>query len=119
VAGAILLTLATAACDEAGPPAHRRVAGGDAAAGRQLVAEFGCASCHVVPGRRGPRGHVGPSLAGFGARGYIAGILPNTPDNLVRWLRDPPAVAPLTAMPELGLDERQARDIAAFLATLR
>jgi cytochrome c1 len=41
--------------------------------------------------------------------------LPNTPDNLVRWLRDPQAVSPQTIMPDLGLGEPQARDIAAYL----
>jgi cytochrome c2 len=119
VAGATLLALALAGCGEAEVPARQRVAGGDAALGRQFVAERGCAACHVVPGRRGPQGQVGPSLAGFGARGYIAGVLPNTPANLVRWLRNPPEVAPATAMPSLGLEEQEARHIAAFLVTLR
>jgi cytochrome c2 len=68
---------------------------------------------------RGARGRVGPSLAGFAGRGYIAGVLPNTPDNLVWWLRDPPEVVPRTAMPDLGLGQAEARHVAAFLATLR
>jgi cytochrome c len=119
LAGATLLALALAGCGEAEVPVQQRVAGGDAALGRQFVTERGCAACHVVPGRRGPQGHVGPSLAGFGGRGYIAGVLPNTSENLVRWLRDPPEVAPRTAMPDLGLGEGEARHIAAFLVTLR
>lgn len=119
VAGATLLALALASCGETDVPADQRVTGGDAALGRRLVAERGCAACHLVPGGPGLHGHVGPSLAGFAARGYIAGILPNTPENLVRWLRDPPQVAPRTAMPELGLGEQEARHIAAFLVTLR
>lgn len=120
-AGALLLAAAALlpGCREDEPPRHMTIAGGDAAQGRSLIVARGCAACHVIPGLRGPRSHVGPSLAGIGARGYLAGILPNTPDNLVRWLRDPPAIAPRTAMPELGLDQAEARHIAAYLVTLR
>lgn len=118
VAGAAL-ALALVACDDATVPPHQRVVGGDAAMGREAVVALGCTTCHVVPGLRGPRGHTGPSLARFGGRGYIAGVLPNTPDNLVRWLRDPPSVAPRTAMPGQDITDAQARDIAAFLVTLR
>ena len=100
-------------------PAQHRLQGADAAAGRRLVIEHDCGVCHVIPGLRGARSHVGPSLAGFGGRGYIAGVLPNTPDNLVRWLLDPPAIAPMTAMPDLGLREQEARHIAAYLTTMR
>lgn len=99
--------------------AGQAVAEGDPALGRRLVAMHGCTACHVVPGLRGPRSHVGPPLRGVGAGRYIAGILPNTPQNMRRWLRDPPAIAPGTAMPRLGLDEAEARHITAFLATLR
>lgn len=118
-----MLLLAAAAllpgCREEERPLHMVIAGGDVVQGRHLVAAHGCASCHVIPGFRGPRSHVGPPLAGIGARGYLAGMLPNTPDNLVRWLRDPPAVAPRTAMPELGLNQAEARHVAAYLVTLR
>lgn len=49
----------------------------------------------------------------------IAGELPNTPDNLVRWIKDPKLVEPGTAMPDLGLSDEQARDVAAYLYTLQ
>jgi cytochrome c1 len=62
--------------------------------------------------------YVGPALDQMGERAYIAGVLPNTPDNMERWLRDPAAVKPGTAMPDLGVSEQDARDIAAFLRTL-
>jgi cytochrome c1 len=62
---------------------------------------------------------VGPPLILFGERTMIAGELPNTPDNLVRWLQNPSMVESGTAMPDLGLTTDQAYDIAAYLYTLR
>lgn len=108
-----------AGCLQPAGAEQHRVAGADAIAGHRLVVRHDCGVCHVIPGVRGSRGRVGPSLAGFGRRGYVAGILPNTPDNLVWWLLDPPDVSPRTAMPQLGLAVAEARQIAAFLATLR
>jgi cytochrome c len=62
---------------------------------------------------------VGPPLTMFARRAYIAGQLPNEPDNLIRWIRDPQAVEPGTAMPSLGVEPAVARDMAAYLYTLR
>ena len=50
---------------------------------------------------------------------FIAGLLRNTPDNMMTWLRNPQAVSPGNAMPDMALDEDQARDITAYLYTLR
>jgi cytochrome c1 len=86
-----------------------------AARGRVAIPQYGCQSCHVIPGIVGGRVAVGPPLDHYGARLYIAGHLPNTPENLVRWLRSPDAVKPQTTMPNLGLGERDAADIAAYL----
>jgi cytochrome c len=117
---ALAAAMAAAACDGGEPPAGPvGVAGGDARAGHRAVALRDCGVCHAIPGVRGARGKVGPSLAGFGGRGYVAGVLPNTPDNLVRWLQEPQAVAPRTAMPDFGIGPGEARDIAAFLYALR
>lgn len=63
--------------------------------------------------------HVGPPLDGFGRRTLIAGRLPNTPESLVRWLQDPQAVKPGSAMPALGVSDAHAREMAACLSTLR
>ncbi|WP_209381817.1 c-type cytochrome [Pararoseomonas baculiformis] len=117
-ATAFATVIALAGCDEAVPD-HLRIPGGNARLGARIVAERDCGVCHVIPGLRGARGRVGPSLAGFGARGYVAGVLPNNPDNLLWWLQDPPAVAPGTAMPDLGLRQEEARHVAAFLYGLR
>jgi len=89
--------------------------GGSAQRGATLIRSVGCGRCHSIPGIRGADGAVGPPLNAFSRRTYIAGQLPNSPDNLVRWLVDPPAVEPGTAMPSLGLSPEQARDIAAYL----
>ncbi|RZJ60905.1 MAG: cytochrome c [Acidovorax sp.] len=67
----------------------------------------------------GPAAYVGPPLDGFGKREIIAGVLPNSPDNLERWLVHTQSIKPGTAMPELGVAPRDARDMAAFLVTLR
>jgi hypothetical protein len=62
---------------------------------------------------------VGPPLSNFALRAYIAGQLPNQPENLLRWLQDPQEVEPGTAMPNLGVGLSVARDMAAYLYTLR
>jgi len=91
---------------------------GDARAGRHWIAAYGCGSCHTIPGVPGARGLVGPPLSKMGRRSFIAGEMANTPSNLVRWVMDPQAVEPGTAMPDLGVTEARARDIAAYLESL-
>lgn len=95
-----------------------QVDGGDAARGRTLIVAFGCAHCHTVPGVRQATGNVGPPLTRFADRTFVAGMLRNEPDNLLRWLRQPQSVVPGNAMPDMGLSDQQARDIAAYLYTL-
>ena len=92
--------------------------GGDPAAGRAAILRHGCNACHAIPDIGGFGGQVGPSLAGVGQRAYIAGKLPNTAANLVRWIQDPHAVDEHTAMPTLGLTDKEARDVAAYLYTM-
>jgi cytochrome c1 len=87
--------------------------------GKQLIVGYGCGSCHMIPGVHGARGLVGPPLLYFSRRTMIAGELPNTQENLVLWVEHPRQVEPKTAMPDLGLDDDQAYDIAAYLYTLR
>ena len=91
----------------------------DAARGRIALAQYACQSCHIIPGVTGPRVYVGRALDDLAARKYIAGTLPNTRDNLVRWIRDPKGIDPHTPMPVLGVTERDARDMTAYLLTLR
>jgi mono/diheme cytochrome c family protein len=91
----------------------------DAARGKTAILQYACITCHDIPGVVGANAPVGPPLRGIASRGLIAGVLPNTPDNLVRFLREPQEVKPMGAMPGLGVTERDARDIAAYLQTLR
>ena len=86
--------------------------------GAMALLQYACTSCHRIPGIVGADAHVGPPLKGIASRKYLAGRLPNTPENLVRWIRDPKSVNPATLMPNLDVTENHARDIAAYLSTL-
>jgi cytochrome c2 len=92
---------------------------GDARHGAALIAATGCGSCHSIPGVPGAGGRVGPPLDNIGSRTVLAGLLPNTPDNMVTWLKAPQAIVPGNAMPSIGLTDDDAKDIAAYLLTLR
>jgi cytochrome c2 len=91
--------------------------GGNPSRGADVIATKKCGSCHVIPGINGAAGMVGPPLNAFARRTYIGGEVANTPDNLVHWVMNPQSIEPNTAMPNLGLNEQQARDVAAFLYT--
>jgi cytochrome c1 len=111
----IAASMFACAAPEETPPA----AGGDAARGRLQMGQYGCGECHVVPGVRRAVGTLGPSLEGYAHRVYIAGELPNQPEVLVRWLQDPPALVPDTLMPDQDVHEIHARDMGAYLMSLR
>jgi cytochrome c2 len=87
--------------------------------GADLIVANGCGTCHAIPGIVGARGNVGPPLDHIGTRVFIAGMLRNTPDNMVRWLKNPQAIISGNAMPDMNLNEAQARDITAYLAGLQ
>ena len=89
--------------------------GGDPSRGEALFIEYGCGSCHAVKGVRTATGMVGPPLDGIALRVIVAGKLANKPENIEKWIRDPQQVSPGTAMPDLNVGDRDARDITAFL----
>jgi cytochrome c len=95
------------------------ITGGDPSRGPDLLRKYGCQTCHTIPGVVGANGLVGPPLAGIASRSYIAGVLPNAPDNMLRWIRDPKGVDAKTAMPNTGVTPSDARHIAAYLYTLK
>ncbi len=93
--------------------------GGDPEHGRRLARTYGCGSCHEMPGVPGATSTVGPPLAGIAVRSYLAGRLANTPANLIRWIQHPHQIDPQNAMPEMGVTDADARDLAAYLETLK
>ena len=114
-----LLASACGGMSEADAREAAALTGGDPWRGPALLRKYGCQSCHTIPGVVGANGLVGPPLAGIASRSYIAGVLPNAPDNLLRWIQDPKGVDPKTAMPNTGVTPSDARHIAAYLYTLK
>jgi putative membrane protein len=112
---ALVMALGLAGCDRNGGQSPWAMRGAHAERGPALLQQYGCGACHAIAGVANARGEVGPPLTQFSRRAYIAGVLINNPDNLVKWLRAPQSVVPGNAMPNTGLTEEDARDIAAFL----
>ena len=119
---AILLVAAAllAGCDREpfprlGTPVPRAI--GNPQHGAELIENYGCGGCHTIRGLPGADGVVGPPLDGIADRVYVAGMLRNTPDNLEHWIRFPQSVVPGNVMPDMGINDADARDIAAYLYT--
>ena len=93
--------------------------GGDPGRGSTAIQRYGCGACHTIPGIRGAAATVGPPLTDIALRSYLAGVIKNTPENMIRWIQNPPAIDAKTAMPHLGVSEAEARDIASYLYTLK
>lgn len=91
------------------------VINGDPDRGAAAIFRYGCASCHTIAQLRYAHGLVGPPLTNMSARMYVAGVLQNNPENMVRWIQNPKAVDQKTAMPNLGVTSQDAIDIAAYL----
>ena len=119
-AAALFLAAALCGCpggQDAGP--YAAAVGGKPADGKRLIRVYRCGECHTIPGIPGAQGVFGPPLNFIGRRAVIAGNFANSPDNLEHWIESPPTMKPGTAMPELGVTSRQARDITAYLYTLQ
>jgi cytochrome c2 len=93
----------------------RALTSGNPAKASLLVTRYGCAGCHTIPGLPAADGKVGPPLGGLRQRVFIAGVLPNSADNLINWIVDPRAYSPRSAMPVTGISKAEARDVAAWL----
>jgi cytochrome c len=116
-AGVLILFLAgLAAC---GPDRRdtlrSRMIGGDPELGKAALYRYGCGACHTISGVAGAHGRVGPHLTGVAQRWYLAGMIPNTPDNMVAWIMNPQRINPDTIMPFLNVPESDARDMVAYL----
>ena len=108
-----------AACGPPAPQAPNWGMSAEATRGRLLLARYQCGSCHAIPEVAAARGQVGPALGGCGRRSYIAGHVPNSVEALTRWIMDPAALAPGTAMPSMGVPVADAHAMAVFLHALR
>lgn len=117
--GAVVLALLAGCTGGQQPRPYAVATGGRADRGRRLVVRYRCGSCHTIPGVPHADGVFGPPLMQIARREYIAGNFANAPATLTRWIREPQSMKPKTAMPDLGIPQQQARDITAFLETLR
>jgi cytochrome c2 len=115
----LLLIGSTVACSQDSERTAAILTGGDPHRGAAAISGYGCGTCHTIPGIADAHGLVGPPLAGIRHRTYVAGMLDNTPQNLVQWIQHPKAVNARTAMPDLGMNTKDAYDIAAYLYTDR
>ena len=119
----VLFSLVFLLLSSCGSGARQQIAavttGGNAGKGSAAIARYGCGSCHVIPGVSGAVGLAGPPLTGIANRIYIAGVMQNTPENMMRWIQDPKGVDEKTVMPNLGVTPGDAADIAGYLYTLR
>lgn len=98
--------------------AKQPVPGGDPLQAPEAIRAYGCGTCHRIPGITGANGTVGPELTGLARRSLLAGQIPNTPDNLIVWIQHPQRVHPGNDMPEMGVSDEDARNIAAYLYSL-
>jgi len=92
---------------------------GDARRGAALIKQHGCGGCHLIPNIAQATGNVGPPLLHIGTRTFIAGFINNSPENMALWIQDPQKALPGNAMPRMGISQEDARDITAFLYTLK
>jgi len=114
----LLITLASCKREEKAGNALM-TGGGDSGRGKEAIQRYGCTACHNIPGVEGPRGMVGPPLDHMAQRQVLAGKFPNAPDTMIKWLQNPQAMDPQNAMPNLGVTPEDARDITAYLYTLK
>ena len=113
IAALLVVAALAAGCGNATAPSL--VPGADPKQGAKLIERYGCGSCHEISGIEGASGRVGPSLVHFKDIRFIAGEIPNNTGNAVRWVMHPQKIEPGTIMPDLGVSEPEARDIAAYL----
>ena len=87
--------------------------------GAAAFQQNGCAGCHTVAGTSAS-GVVGPNLSHVGSRTMIAAsIMPNTDENLARWLRNPQEVKPGVGMPNLNLRPQDIDALVEYLHSLK
>jgi cytochrome c oxidase subunit 2 len=87
--------------------------------GFALFQQMSCVNCHAIKGTSASA-QIGPDLTHFASRKQLgAGIAPNTPENLRRWLRDPQQVKIGAKMPDFNFTDEQVTDLADYIETLK
>lgn len=114
------MTALVAGCRADARTQAMRLTGGDPDRGVAAIGRYGCTACHIIPGVQGAAdATVGPSLDHIASRANLGGELKNTPDNMIRWIQRPQEAKKDTLMPEMGVTDQDARDIAAHLYMLK
>lgn len=114
-----MAAIIVAACSRDSGKGAAALTGGDPKRGEAAIRSYGCGTCHQIPGVPGATGNVGPSLEHIAVRSYLHGKESNTPETLTRWIQHPQQREPGNAMPDMHVNDADARDIAAYLYTLR
>ncbi len=87
--------------------------------GRDVFLRATCPQCHAIRGTLAG-GAFGPDLTHVGSRASIAaGVLPNTADNLQRWIRNPQQFKPGNKMPPHDLNDGDLQAVADYLRSLK
>ena len=92
---------------------------GIAESGKAIFTSKACTGCHTIQGIPEAQGKVGPELTHWAGNSLIADTIPNTDENLRKWLKDPPVVKPGTLMPNQNLTDSEIDALIAFLRTLK
>lgn len=75
-----------------------------------------CIGCHAIDTQLGG---LGPNLAGFANREYVAGYLPNEDEDLRNWISNPDDWKPGTKMPAIPLTDEELDEIVRYLNSLK
>jgi cytochrome c oxidase subunit II len=96
------------------------VATSDLAKQGEEIFKQSCISCHAVDAN-GPATGIAPNLSNFGDRDTVAGILPNTDENVKNWLKDPESVKPGNKMTDKydALADHELNALAEYLKGLK
>src|SRR2546430_3006331 len=86
--------------------------------GRRVFEATSCVNCHTIAGTAA-NGRFGPDLTHVMLRDTIAsGVIPNTPGNLRRWIRNPDDIKPGSRMPAMNLNDHELDAVTAYLTSL-
>ena len=90
-----------------------------AAEGKAVYEANACVNCHRVQGTPS-KGAFGPDLTHVASRDTIAsGAIPNTPENLKKWIADPNEMKPGALMPAMRLNDHDLDAVTKYMTTLR